>query len=67
MPPIAALGHGVWHLGQDVKEAEIWEPLRAGLQGVVPFQEPEPVIKTGKQGLEPPSLPRDPTGTGRFE
>jgi len=67
VPPIAALGHGVWHLGQDIKEAEVWEPLRAGLQGVVPFQEPEPVIKTGAQGLEPPSLPQDPTGTGRFE
>jgi len=65
--PIATLGYGVWKFGQDVQNARVWRPVRAGLEGVDPFKSVEPVIQTGDFGLEPAPVPVDPTGTGRFE
>lgn len=64
--PMASLGYGVWKFGQDVKNAQVWKPLADGLQGLRPFQDAEPVIKTGDFGLEPAPVAQDPTGTGRF-
>ena len=54
-------------MGQGVQNAEVWQAVRAGLEGVAPFKEAEPVFKTGAIGLEPVPLPADPTGTGRFD
>ena len=45
---------------------QVWDDVRAGLEGVTPFQGAAPVVKTGDLGLEPAQVAQDPTGTGRF-